>query len=130
MGGAPVRVRGMWHLALRVPDVEAATAFYRDMFGMRVVWQPDADNAYLSSGSDNLALHRSDTIAPGGALDHLGFVVATPQEVHDAATTLRERGVEIVREPKQHRDGSVSCYCRDPGGNMVQVLWLPEMMQP
>ena len=46
------------------------------------------------------------------------------------ATTLRERGVEIVREPKQHRDGSVSCYCRDPGGNMVQILWLPEMMQP
>ena len=26
---------------------------------MKIVWRPDADNLYLSSGSDNLALHRA-----------------------------------------------------------------------
>ena len=70
--------RGMRHLALRVNDVDRAAEFYARVFGMRLVWQPDPDNAYLSSGCDNLALHRG---APGdasaGALDHLGFIVAS-----------------------------------------------------
>ena len=46
----------MRHLALRVSDVARAAEFYSRVFGMRLVWQPDPDNAYLSSGCDNLAL--------------------------------------------------------------------------
>ena len=53
-----IETQGMRHVALRVADVERSKRFYEDVFGMRVVWQPDPDNAYLSSGSDNLALHR------------------------------------------------------------------------
>ena len=125
MADAPVRVRGLCHVALRVHDVRAAAAFYRDHFGLREVWVPDAENVYLSSGTDNLALHEAHDIAPGGALDHLGFLVASPEEVHAGAERLRARGVPIVREPRTHRDGSVSFYCQDPDGNLVQVLWLP-----
>jgi catechol 2,3-dioxygenase-like lactoylglutathione lyase family enzyme len=125
MADAPVRVRGLWHLALRVRDVGAAAAFYRDNFGLYEVWRPDARNVYLSSGADNLALHEAVDVAAGGALDHLGFVVDSPEEVHAAAERLRRRGVPIAREPRAHRDGSVSFYCRDPDGNLVQVLWLP-----
>jgi catechol 2,3-dioxygenase-like lactoylglutathione lyase family enzyme len=121
-----VRVRGLQHVALRVRDLRAAAAFYRDAFGMRVVWEPDPDNIYLSSGTDNLALHAAAEVAEGGALDHLGFVVETPEDVYAAATALKARGVPIVREPRRHRDGSVSFYCRDPDGNLVQVLSLPE----
>jgi len=121
-----VRVRGLRHVALRVRDLPAAAAFYRDTFGMRVVWEPDPDNVYLSSGTDNLALHAASDVAEGGALDHLGFLVDTPEDVHAAAAALRARGVPIVHEPRRHRDGSVSCYCRDPDGNLVQILWLPE----
>ena len=125
MTAPAVRVRGLRHLALRVRDVERAARFYADAFGMRVVWQPDGENVYLSSGSDNLALHQDPSAAPEGALDHLGFLVATPEDVHAAAAALRARGVTIAREPAVHRDGSVSCYCRDPDGNLIQVLWLP-----
>jgi catechol 2,3-dioxygenase-like lactoylglutathione lyase family enzyme len=128
MSAAPVPVRGLWHLALRVRDVEAAIAFYRDVFGLRVVWRPDVGNAYLSSGADNLALHQVDDIEGSGALDHLGFVVPAATDVHAAAALLRARGTEIVHEPREHRDGTVSCYCRDPDGNLVQILWLPESM--
>jgi len=35
--------------------------------------------------------------------------------------------VPLEHEPRTHRDGSVSCYCRDPDGNLVQVLWLPDV---
>ena len=125
MGAPAVRVRGLRHVALRVRDVARAAAFYTETFGMRVVWAPDADNLYLSSGDDNLALHRDPTARPEGALDHLGFVVARPEDVHAAAAALRMRNVPLAREPATHRDGSVSCYCRDPDGNLVQILYLP-----
>src|SRR5262249_6712163 len=71
MGAPVVRVRGLRHVALRVRDVRAATAFYTDTFGMRVVWAPDAENVYLSSGDDNLALHHAPDVSAQGALDHL-----------------------------------------------------------
>lgn len=125
MGEPAVRVRGLRHLALKVRDVRAAARFYADTFGMRVVWQPDDANVYLSSGADNLALHEDAAAAGGGALDHLGFLVTTPGDVHAAAAALRARGVPIAAEPRTHRDGSVSLYCRDLDGNLVQVLWLP-----
>lgn len=125
MTAPAVRVRGLRHVALRVRDVAAAARFYADSFGMRVVWQPDAENVYLSSGSDNLALHQEPAAGPGGALDHLGFLVASAEDVHAAAAALRARGVPIAKDPRAHRDGSVSCYCRDPDGNLVQILWLP-----
>jgi catechol 2,3-dioxygenase-like lactoylglutathione lyase family enzyme len=106
--------------------VPAATRFYADVFGMRVVWAPDPDNVYLSSGTDNLALHADPGLTPdGGTLDHLGFLVATPEDVHAAASALRARRVPLAREPAVHRDGSVSCYCRDPDGNLVQILYVP-----
>jgi catechol 2,3-dioxygenase-like lactoylglutathione lyase family enzyme len=129
MSAPVVRVRGLRHLALRVRDVRAAKDFYTGAFGMRVVWEPDPQNVYLSSGDDNLALHEDAAAAPGGCLDHLGFLVADAAEVHAAADALRARGVPIAREPARHRDGSVSCYCRDPDGNLVQILWVPEIAE-
>jgi len=122
---AAIPTSGLRHLALRVRDVATATRFYVETFGMRVVWAPDAESVYLSSGSDNLALHADSEASPGGALDHLGFLVASPADVYAAAEALRARRVPLAREPALHRDGSVSCYCRDPDGNLVQVLYLP-----
>ncbi len=74
-----IETQGIRHVALRVADVERSKRFYAEVFGMRVVWQPDPDNAYLSSGSDNLALHREAGLeAASGiqSLDHIGFFVA------------------------------------------------------
>lgn len=120
--------RGLRHLALRVPDVDQACEFYRRVFGMKTVWQPDPDNAYLSSGCDNLALHRADTEASDAqTLDHLGFIVPTIADAEAGFQWARENQVEIVHPLKHHRDGSVSFYLRDPAGNIVQVLYEPSI---
>jgi pimeloyl-ACP methyl ester carboxylesterase/catechol 2,3-dioxygenase-like lactoylglutathione lyase family enzyme len=123
----PVATRGLAHLALNVVKLEDTVAFYRDVFGMRVVWQPDADNVYLSSGRDNLALHRAREARAksGSALDHLGFFVENRARVHAVAHALERRGIAIVRPPRDHRDGSTSLYLEDPDGNLVQVLYEP-----
>ena len=123
----PLATRGLAHVALNVGRLEDTMRFYREVFGMRVVWQPDPDNVYLSSGRDNLALHRAHEPRPasGSPLDHLGFFVDAPERVFAIAETLQRAGVPIKRAPKQHRDGSCSLYVEDPDGNVVQILYEP-----
>ncbi|MBF6568011.1 MAG: VOC family protein [Candidatus Binataceae bacterium] len=118
--------RGLRHLALRVSDVDRAKDFYSRVFGMKLVWQPDPDNAYLSGGCDNLALHRGLIVDPDAQrLDHLGFIVASIPEVESAWDWTNRNEIPIVHPLRRHRDGSVSFYIRDPDGNVIQVLYEP-----
>ena len=117
---------GLRHLALNVRDIDAMKQFYVNLLGFEVEWTPDPDNVYLSSGIDNLALHRSDARGEGpGPLDHLGLVVKAPGDVDAWAEFLESRGVALVARPKTHRDGARSLYFRDPDGNAVQIIHHP-----
>ena len=121
-----ITTRGLRHLALRVADVTRATEFYCRVFGMKVVWQPDPDNAYLTSGCDNLALHRGDAgDRDAQSMDHLGFIVPTIAEVEAGYAWAQANAIQIATPLKHHRDGSVSFYIRDPDGNVVQLLYEP-----
>jgi catechol 2,3-dioxygenase-like lactoylglutathione lyase family enzyme len=117
---------GLRHVALNVRDPQASKRFYADCFGMSVVWEPDPDNVYLSSGPDNLALHRPAAGGPG-VLDHLGFIVDSPEEVDRLAARFRSMGVRLAAEPRDHRDGSRSFYCLDPDGVRIQLLYEPTL---
>jgi len=124
-----IETQGMRHVALRVADVERSKSFYMEVFGMRVVWQPDRDNAYLSSGSDNLALHREPGVdsAGRGMLDHIGFFVADLKQLERSFAWAQQRGLQIVRPLRQHRDGTWSFYIKDPDGVIVQLIYDPSM---
>ena len=126
---AAISTLGLRHLALNVANVATAVEFYVSVFGMRVVWQPDLENAYLSSGCDNLALHQatSPVSASGQRLDHLGFLVATPEDVDRAAAILATRQIPLRTPPRTHRDGSRSLYVTDPDGNVIQILYEPTL---
>src|SRR5262245_22742284 len=123
---------GLRHLALNVRALDEMKRFYVDLLGFQVEWEPDPDNIYLTSGRDNLALHRSTapagaaaTTPAAGALDHLGLIVSTPGEVDRWAGFLESRGVVLDAPPKTHRDGARSCYFSDPDGNKVQIIHHP-----
>jgi len=116
---------GLRHLALHARDLDAMKRFYVDVLGFAVEWEPDPDNVYLSSGIDNLALHRAKGEVRGGALDHLGLIVRVPEDVDKWAEFLRSKGVEPAVAPKTHRDGARSFYFRDPDGNTVQIIHHP-----
>ncbi len=130
MSGAPaIPTHGLRHVALNVADVAVSVEFYTSLFGMQVVWQPDAENAYLSSGCDNLALHKAAARAGdvGQRLDHLGFIVETADDVDRAAAALTQRKISMLRPPRTHRDGSRSLYFADPDGNVIQILYEPTL---
>ena len=127
---------GLRHVALRIPDgrYDATARFYREGMGMAVDWQPDADALYLSCGPDNLALHRATEDLAAGAsspLDHLGFAMPSADVVRDWYARLSARAedlqIELITPVEHHRDGATSFYLKDPAGNVVQLLHLPNL---
>lgn len=117
---------GLRHLALNVKDIQKMTGFYVDVIGMQIEWQPDPKNVYLTSGSDNLALHEVETVnRQHSPLDHLGFVVKTDEEVDFWAEKIKMAGYKLSKEPKTHRDGARSFYFCDPEGNLIQIIHHP-----
>lgn len=120
---------GLRHVALFARRFDETVAFYVDVMGMEVEWRPDADNAYLTSGVDNLAIHRAavDAAAEGQRLDHMGFVLDRAEDVDRWHEFLLGRGVSILAAPKTHRDGARSLYCADPEGTTVQMIFHPPL---
>ena len=121
----------MRHIALKVRSAARSKKFYQDILGMDVVWEPDPQNVYLSSGCDNIAIHEvTDSFAERAEerqLDHLGFVVESVDRVKELEEDFRGRGVTIVHAFKVHRDGSASFYCADPDGIVIQMLYEPHL---
>ena len=124
-------LKGLHHLALKVKDLKQSKAFYQEIFGMVVVWEPDEKNVYLSSGTDNLALHEHTSAAEPSPdsqqLDHLGFIIDRIETVRDLEREFRAKQVKIVHPFKNHRDGSASFYCADPDGIVIQLLYEPHL---
>lgn len=126
----PASTAGMRHLALNVNNLTASLDFYTRLLGMEIEWQPDEDNYYLTSGNDNLALHRAkNTIDQNSVqtLDHLGFIIDKPDDVNHWFDFLQQEKVEMLSQVKDHRDGARSFYCRDPDGNAVQIIYHPPL---
>src|SRR5262249_17951175 len=119
---------GLRHLALKVKNLEETVKFYCDILKMKLEWQPDNDNYYLTSGNDNLALHR----APADfnpekhqRLDHFGFILKTPEDVDAWYDYFVKNNVIIKAKPRTHRDGARSFYAEDPDGNIFQMIFHP-----
>ncbi|HEX4337192.1 MAG TPA: VOC family protein [Polyangiaceae bacterium] len=123
-----VKMRGLRHVAFRCKDLAAMERFYVELLGYRIEWRPDAENVYLTSGEDSLALHAEPSMSGEEThLDHIGILVDTPQEVDSWAEHLGKRGAELAAMPRTHRDGCRSFYVADPEGNKIQFLYHPAL---
>jgi catechol 2,3-dioxygenase-like lactoylglutathione lyase family enzyme len=119
---------GLRHLALNVRNVQTSVAFYCSVLGMEVEWEPDPDNVYLTSGGDNLAIHKlPEGQVPGKVqtLNHIGFIVSRPEDVDEIAARVQANGIELAEPVRTHRDGARSFYFRDPDGILIQLLYHP-----
>ncbi len=100
---APARFLGVTHIALRVPTLREAEAFYQRLFGLSVAWREapvgdtwrtlpdgatwdDAETAgialrlvMLYDRGFALALEASDDATSGGRLSHLGLQVSAEE---------------------------------------------------
>lgn len=122
----PKGMVGIRHVALFVKELEVAVDFYTQVMGMRIEWQPDADNVYLTNDGDVYALHRVDyTPSAEQRLDHIGFVLDSLEAVDEWYDYFVKQGVRITEKPKTHRDGARGFYCLDAVGHLLELIYHP-----
>ncbi|MCT0225845.1 VOC family protein [Synechococcus sp. CS-1328] len=109
------------HVALRVQDMDRATAFYGSL-GFRLTWEAD-DWAYLQNprNGDGIALLSPSYKAAG---PHVAFHFCDRSEVEAAHARLAAAG-HPVGPVHDHRDGTASFYFQDSEGNWLEMLYEP-----
>jgi catechol 2,3-dioxygenase-like lactoylglutathione lyase family enzyme len=89
------------HVAIAVDDVATAVEWYTSKFRCQIEYQ-DKTWAFLCFGNIKLAL-----VVPNQHPPHVAFVSAA---------------AETYGVLKKHRDGTRSCYVKDPAGNSVEIM--------
>lgn len=114
------------HIALKVEDLEQATKFYEDVFGLyrtKTGYARGHTSRHMTDGNIDLALMVYDSEeepeaqlagGPGPCIHHIGI------EVEDRTATLRkieENGGSIFSDPEQ---GALKFRC--PDGNLAEIV--------
>lgn len=115
------------HLVLTVADVEASIAFYTRTLGMRAVTFGDGRRA-LTFGDAKINLHpASDPIRPHAHRPTSGsgdLCLVADTTIDRIEAHLQAIGTPIEEGPVA-RTGALgpilSCYVRDPDGNLVEI---------
>lgn len=118
------------HLSLNVSDVEKSAAWYEAFFG-QPVHKRRAGYANFDLDSPGLKLALQESKPEGrGALNHLGILVPSSEEVAAARDRLEKAGLVTFSE-----ENVTCCYARqdkiwvrDPDGNAWEVYTLIDDM--
>jgi catechol 2,3-dioxygenase-like lactoylglutathione lyase family enzyme len=103
------------HVALQVPDVAAALAWWRRTVPAATVIYEDATWGLLEAGGARVAFVTAEEHP-----DHVAYKVSGDELDRLAA----DHGVAI--DP--HRDGSRSFYLDAPGGHRVEIIAYPDAL--
>lgn len=141
---------GMWqginHVTLATPDLDTTVAFYRDVLGLRVVFEAPANpmherHAMLSPGSPGLGLHFFEVADaqifgfPGGvpptlqfvpgALQHIALTVADEAAGLALRERLQARGIPTtpILSPGRYAPSVRMFLFPDPSGLLLKATW-------
>jgi predicted enzyme related to lactoylglutathione lyase len=115
-------LKGIGQIAINVYDVERATAFYRDVLGIRFLFSAPPQLAFFEIGGVTLMLSPPDR----PELDHPASILYFDvDDIAAAFADLSGKGVAFVDEPHRvHRDGSRELWLatfHDTEGNMFSL---------
>jgi catechol 2,3-dioxygenase-like lactoylglutathione lyase family enzyme len=126
--GASSWPRGIYAITLFVEDLESTKQFYREVFGLPVVFE-DANSAVFKFG--NTLVNLLKTTAAGTLIEpaavasrEAGSRQVFTIEVEDVDTTcaeLSKRGVELLNGPMDRPWGIRTASFRDPGGHIWEI---------
>jgi glyoxylase I family protein len=112
-----VKLAGVHHVSLNVPDVDEAVTFYVEVLGTKPRRdRPDFGfpGAWLDAGAHQIHLIQADPPPAGG--QHFALEV---DDLDAAVAEVRARGVEIS-DPSPVGT-SRQAFLQDPGGNLIEL---------
>lgn len=116
-------IAGLRSVALNVPDLARAEAFYTRVWHLDVAART-ADAIYLrGTGADHhlLALHQG---GPQAQIRHVTFRARSAQALHEIAGAAERAGARVQQPPSplDEPGGGVGLTIRDPDGRLLQVV--------
>jgi methylmalonyl-CoA/ethylmalonyl-CoA epimerase len=121
--GAGVGIRRIGQIAVTVRDVERATEFYRDVLGLRHLFDAPPGLSFFDCGGVRLMLG----VPERGEFDHPTSILYLDVPAIEAShAVLLERGVHFESDPAQIADlGDRTLWLapfRDSEGNMLALM--------
>ena len=128
-------VVGLAEIVLWTHDMERSLRFYRDLFGLELISQPEVPARFLSTGELSGGVPGMIVLSPhpdGAAgsfppakkervLHHLAFKVA-PDRYEELRRRCEEAGLEVRGGIHPVLKGVRTFYVDDPEGNEVEVI--------
>ncbi len=109
-----VKVYGINHIAIEVDDVEAAVAFYQDVFALEKLDEGEGDAFFRVGEHQFLAMFEAPKALPS-RVRHFGLMVRDRRQLGEVRDKLTKKyGIELIPP--------FGCDFIDPFGNRVQVV--------
>jgi catechol 2,3-dioxygenase-like lactoylglutathione lyase family enzyme len=113
---------GLTHISLAVADLDRSLAFYRELFGVAVLFRNESQIQVSTPGSKDVIAFELDPQAAGreGGVRHFGFRLTTPEGIDAARARILELGTKIDRFG-EFAPGMPYVYVRDPDGYQIEI---------
>ncbi len=123
MNEQPFGLQEIGQIAVPVADLTRAISFYRDVLGMRFLFQAPPGLAFFDCGGVRLLLDVPAKNSGEGGGSIIYYKVA---DIQAAYTTLVERGVAFEQPPelvaKMPDHDLWMAFFRDPDGNLLALM--------
>lgn len=111
-------------IAIPVSNLERAVEFYRDVLGIRFLFQAPPGLAFFDCGGVRLLLDVPAKVQPN---QNASIIYYKVDELPSAVETLKSRGVLFEQEPelvaKMPDHELWMAFLKDPDGNMLALMW-------
>jgi catechol 2,3-dioxygenase-like lactoylglutathione lyase family enzyme len=127
-------VLGLSEIVLWTRDMDATLAFYRDLFGLKMISEPDFRAKFLSAGTGRGGVPEMIVLfphppeadpfprdKPARVLHHLAFAVH-PERYDQLEAACRQAGLEVRQGVHPVLDDVRTFYVDDPEGNEVEII--------
>jgi catechol 2,3-dioxygenase-like lactoylglutathione lyase family enzyme len=121
-------------VTLGVRDYEASKRFYTEILGWKPSSSSNEEVTFLQAGGVVLSIFQREKLAEDALVDpegngFAGFTLAynaqSEAEVDEIITSLKAKGVKILKEPQKVFWGGYNSYFADPDGNCWEVAYNP-----
>ena len=121
-------------VTLGVRDYATSKKFYTELLGWKPSSSSNEDVTFFQAGGVVLSIFQREKLAEDALVDpqgngFAGFTLAynaqSEAEVDEIITTLKAKGVKILKGPQKVFWGGYNSYFADPDGNCWEVAYNP-----
>jgi len=121
-------------VGLGVADLKISTEFYEQKFGWTKLESSNEFITFIQLNGILLSLYPREKLAEDATVNPegsgfkgftLAFNTRTKEEVDDLIQTLKNNGVNIVKQPEEVFWGGYSSYISDPDGHLWEIAYNP-----